>query len=430
MTRSARRPGAVLLLSALLLAGCTGGTSASRPGSPSASATSRPTTSPSATAAPHVARIAVLTSDTGALGAAGQGALDSVTLAAREASTEDLVPGWTFQAVAVNDGGNQSTGQQAASGLVGAPELIGVVGTLNSTIDEGVQPILNSAGVPMVSPAGTAVQLTRRLDGTTLVRPYQTYFRLAPTDADQGPAAARFVASRLHVRRAAVVSDGSSYGRLLAAGFAAEARRRGISTPVVRTLPIEPSATSPASKVARDRAVTAVARARAQVVFFGGSSAAAAAFATALHAAKVRVTVIGGDALLDGGFVAGAPPSAADGAYAVFAGAPPQALTTARPFLARYRAAGFAAEPGPYGATAYDAARALVIAFGYNIGTRTSIDASVLRGVAAGLEAVRFAGATGIVTFDEFGDAVDPPLTLYRLVAGQWRTAGVVRLGG
>jgi branched-chain amino acid transport system substrate-binding protein len=429
MRRRSALAGLVAALLALaVLAACSNGPASPSPTTTgSASASSSP--SPSASTAPNVAEIAVLASDTGPLGSTGQSVRAAVELAVEQANLDELVPGWSFEVVAANDRSKQSVGQQAASGIAASRPMIGVVGTLRSTIDEGVQPILNTAGIPMVSPAGTAIQLTRRLGPAGVVRPFPTYFRLSPTDADQGPAAARFTSRTLEATRVAVLSDGSSYGRLLADGFAAEAKRLGLRRPLVREVVVPATSSKAAALSARGAVADAVGAARVDAVFFGGSATEAAAFSQALTVAEVAAPMIGGDSLLDAEFLTQVGTLAAEGSYAVFPGAAPDELKSARALRTLWQTAGSDTEPGPYSANAYDAARAILLGFAKSIGDRETVTDAVLVDLVAALDETEFLGATGRVEFDDFGDAIDPPLSAYRLVEGSWVEVGVIRLG-
>src|ERR1700754_3902955 len=80
-----------------------------------------------------------------------------------------------------------------------AKDAIAYIGAFNSGASAISLPILNEAGVPMISPSNTAVGLTRRGPGANPREPdkyyptgVRTYFRLTPNDAVQGgaPAAA------------------------------------------------------------------------------------------------------------------------------------------------------------------------------------------------------------------------------------------------
>jgi branched-chain amino acid transport system substrate-binding protein len=388
------------------------------------------------TDAARVARIGVLATLTGERGAVGRGLRDAVELAADEASEQELVPGWRFEVVAVDDGGSQSEGQQAASRLSGTADLIGVVGSLGSSVDEGMQPILNNAGVPMVAPAAGATHLTRRVRAGADVRPFPTYFRLAPRTSTEPVAAARFAAGD-GVRTATVVDDGSGYGRGLTAGFRAAAAERGIRVVGGRSVDVgddvesdDTAAGFAAAAAAVDRRDTRLRGVRGRgdgldLVFFGGSADAAGVFGSALREAGVEVPMMGGDALLGEGFEQAEGGRTGD--LAVFSGVPAEAVDAGQDFLSRYDESGAADPAGPFGATGHDAASLLVRAFGSVVGERESVTSGVRSDVVVALGTQRSTGITGPLAFDGFGDRLRPRMTVYRLAdSGTWRPVRTV----
>jgi branched-chain amino acid transport system substrate-binding protein len=122
---------------------------------------------------------------------------------------------------------------------------IGYIGEFNSGASSVSLPILNDAGVAMVSPSNTADGLTVRGPGTGQGEPDKyyptgdrTYFRLAPRDAVQGDALG-IAMRRAGCRRAAVLDDREEYGIAIAAAAARHvhvAVRRHAGRSIVRAL--------------------------------------------------------------------------------------------------------------------------------------------------------------------------------------------------
>lgn len=438
-----RRVLAIVVACTSALAACSAGDTASpAPGSTS-SAAAAGRTSPSATPTEDlsVARIGVLAPSKGELASTGADVRAAVALAIAEANAQRRVPGWRFELADPGNVSNQATGQQAASVLAESDGLLGVVGGLTSSIDDGVAPVLNSRGIPLVGPAATADQLTRRTTRAGVVRPFGTYFRLAPRGSAQGPAAATFLDTRLRAHRVAIVSDGSSEARTWVRGFRAESRRRGVHLPVRSTLPAlrdtgdeaavsgSPSPTGSMSAVDRQlrRLANEIADADVDAVFAAGSATAAVSVGDALTQAKVDAPMIGAEPLLTADLSdTGEQP--AEGDYAVFAGAQADALPSARGFVRRFLAAGHDEPPGAFAANAYDATWAIVDAFGSTVERRTTISPDVLADVVERIGSTRRQGATGLVGFDAYGDAIDAPLAIYRMIDAEWSPRAVVRL--
>jgi branched-chain amino acid transport system substrate-binding protein len=108
--------------------------------------------------------------------------------------------------------------------------IVGVIGTANSGCSEYEIPILNKAHVAMVSPADTAVGLTKSGSGTVPGQPERYYpsgkrsfFRVVASDDHQGRAGAAFMKSR-GLMRVYVLDDNGLYGKGVADAFRISAK--------------------------------------------------------------------------------------------------------------------------------------------------------------------------------------------------------------
>ena len=64
---------------------------------------------------------------------------------------------WTAE----DDEAKPDVGKNAATKLAGDDEVVGVVGTLNSSVSQSVQPVLAAANIAQISPANTGPSLTK-----------------------------------------------------------------------------------------------------------------------------------------------------------------------------------------------------------------------------------------------------------------------------
>ena len=163
-----------------------------------------------------------------------------------------------------------SEGEAANARLaVQDPDVMAYVGTLNSGAARVSMPILNYADLLMVSPANTAVGLTKPglgLPGEPGVyRPSGrlNYIRVVPADDLQGPLAADWAFGR-GVRRVFVVDDAGVYGQGVASLFADRCREKGMV--VLAHVSIDPQAAEFKSFVG------SVMSADPDLVYFGGSA--------------------------------------------------------------------------------------------------------------------------------------------------------------
>lgn len=119
-----------------------------------------------------------------------------------------------------------------AANYAADPDVFGVVGTYNSGCAARMLPVLNRAGVAMVSPGNTLVCLTESAASCTSDEPAayaptgaRTYARVVPNDAYQGAALATYAVKSLKAKRIAVLSGGdeTSAGQAAAVSGAAKA---------------------------------------------------------------------------------------------------------------------------------------------------------------------------------------------------------------
>src|SRR4051812_36209444 len=108
----------------------------------------------------HVAKIGVVAPLEKGLTQFGRGIRNSVQAAVNEANARKALAGWKFEVKAEDDSSDPTTGEAAARRLVADGNVIGVVGTYNSGVAAKVAPVLDSAGIVMISPGNTDPTLT------------------------------------------------------------------------------------------------------------------------------------------------------------------------------------------------------------------------------------------------------------------------------
>lgn len=129
---------------------------------------------------------------------------------------------WTAEAETAN-----------ANRAVRDPDVMIYIGTYNSGAAKISMPILNKAGLLMLSPANTWPGLTKPAIGDPgepeIYRPTGrvTYARLVPTDDLQGPLGAQW-AKEMGVKRVYVLDDNEVYGKGIANLFIEECQNLGL----------------------------------------------------------------------------------------------------------------------------------------------------------------------------------------------------------
>lgn len=115
--------------------------------------------------------------------------------------------------------GDAATGQTAAEAIVANTAVMGVIGTSCSRTAVPACPVIEEAGLIMISPANTAPSLT---DPDAEGWCGENYFRVAYNDKVQGAAVAQFACEELGATTASTIHDGSPYAEQLQQVFADE----------------------------------------------------------------------------------------------------------------------------------------------------------------------------------------------------------------
>ncbi|WP_327249951.1 branched-chain amino acid ABC transporter substrate-binding protein [Streptomyces sp. NBC_01320] len=353
---------------------------------------------------------------TGPLADPGKGIVNSVQLAAQQANEKQVVPGITFKIKALDDRAMADRGKVNARLFVRQPDVIGVVGPQSSRVALTMQQTMDQADLTLVSPANTNPALTLGpdwLSGRT-ARPYQSYFRTVTTDASQGPFAAQFVYRELGKQRVFMIDDDEPYGVGLAATFKAEFTRLGGTVAGKSSISVgDQEFTTLAARIANSGA---------EFVFCGGAYPECGRISRQVKAVSAAIPVVGGDAVYEPTYMDLAGDQA-EGDVAISVGAPADMVHSARAFVTNYKIAGYSTPPGPYGGYAYDSAWAIVEAVKSVVADNGStLPAHARAAVSAAMSEVTFAGMTGPVSFDQYGDATDKQLTVYVVRKGKWAT--------
>lgn len=349
---------------------------------------------------------------TGPLASLGTGIANSVDLAVKVANRTHEVPGITFRVESRDDKAQSSLGQANAKAFAAEANVLGVVGPLNSGVAQDMQKTFSDAHLTEVSPANTNPALSQGPDWAngSEKRPYFTYFRTSTTDAVQGPFAAQFAYNVLGKSKAYLVNDETLYGSGLVATFQAQFTRYGGSVAGQSQI---------TSGHGFGNLVALVKAANPDFLYFGGVYPDAGPLSAALKKAGVHIPLIGGDGIYDPAFIqlGGA---GAEGDYATCVGVPVTMLSTAKTYVADYKAGGYREPYAAYGGYAYDSAWSIIEAVKTAATMHTGLPHDARAWVEAAMPSVAFTGVTGPVSFDAYGDPTNKELTIYEVKHGKW----------
>ena len=339
--------------------------------------------------------------------------------------------------------------------LAGAPQVIAVIGPFDAAVARAEIPIANLASLAMVSPAISSpcltkavylpATLTRTRSAVTCkdagqpaaadLRPntVNNFFRLAPTDDLQGPAAADYAFKSLHIVRAATVSDHEAYGQALARSFAARFVRLGGS--IVGSLDTDLTA----STVEATAFLRRMRADGAQALYFGGSATNRGCVLKSqmadLFPAGDQAPFLGGDGIAEDPACIAQVGSHTSAIYATVPAIDPANRAGAAAVIAAFKRAYPArSDYGAYTVIAYDAAGLLyaalhraIMAAGGRLPPRSRVN-SELAGTAG------YLGVTGTIGFDPAGDTTNRVLSVYRAPGSDplaaWILVGEIDFGG
>jgi branched-chain amino acid transport system substrate-binding protein len=358
-----------------------------------------------------VAKIGVIAPLSGDLSALGLGIQHSVELAVKQANDSNAIDGWTLEVAAKDDEAKPDVGKNAATSLAADKDVIGVVGTLNSSVSQSVQPVLSSAKITQVSPANTNPSLTQGANWkTSPQRTYPGYFRTCTTDAIQGPFAARYLFEKAKIQKVATIHDKKAYGQGLVETFTEEFKKAGGQVVAAQTInPDDANYQAVISKVKP---------AAPDAIYYGGEYPQAGPLSQQMKAAGLKVPLMGGDGIFDPKYISlGGKTSEGDLATSV--GAPTDTLDTAKKFVADYNSAGYKDPYAAYGAYSFDAANAIITALKTSLKDAKDAE-SARQATIDAMSKVSFDGVTGKVAFDQYGDTTSKVLTVYKVAGGKW----------
>lgn len=277
------------------------------------------------------------------------------------------------------------------------PNVMAYIGTYNSGAAKISMPVLNRAGLVMISPGNTYSGLTKPGMGESnepdIYRPSGKlgFFRVVPADDLQGAMGARWM-KQLGAKTVYVLDARDLYGRGIADVFEQTAGDIGLR--VVGREGIDPRAQEYKSVMTKIKATNP------DFVYFGGTTQNnAGQVAKDMLAVGLTAKLMAPDGCFDSAFIQASGAENLNGrTFITFGGVPPDKLTgLGATFVKNYRAA-YGKDPEAYGVYGYVAAQVAIAA----IAKAGSKDREAIR---AAVEAYKTEdSALGPFSFDKNGD--------------------------
>jgi branched-chain amino acid transport system substrate-binding protein len=257
--------------------------------------------------------------------------------------------------------------REAAQKAIDDPQVVAYIGPLASDQAKVSIPMLNEAGIALISPAATWPGLTKPgyepgEPGIYYPAGRRNFFRVVPSDDVQGVAAARW-ADQFLIKTAYIVDEGTAYGQGVAGIFKIAAQDRGIEI-----LGHDSFDSGAITDEEIEAVATKVVESEADLLYYGGSYATATAGATGSVGGKLISTIkrinpdiriMGPDALVQDDLIKEFGADLVEGILGTNVAIPPTELESAADFVADYRAKCGKAPP-PYAGGAYDAMKVIL----------------------------------------------------------------------
>ncbi|QUQ67477.1 branched-chain amino acid ABC transporter substrate-binding protein [Kutzneria sp. CA-103260] len=346
----------------------------------------------------------------GNLSAVGLGIEHSADLAVAQANEKCTVKGYKLSLDGEDDQATPQTGAQAATKMSSDSNVVGVVGTLNSSVAQTVQPILSGKKIPMVSPANTNPSLTQGKDPANEKRQFDNYFRVCTTDTFQGPYAADYLVKTAGKKKIAIIQDGKTYGLGLSQAVADRVTKDGGQ--VVDKEQVGENDTDFSGVLTKVKATSP------DAIFYGGEYPAAGPLSKQAAGLGLNVPVMGGDGIFDPKFIA---LGGKEGDLATSVGAPADQLQSAAQFIKDYAAKSYKEPYASYGAFAYDAANVIIASLAKTLGDSGTWSDTQRDALIKNIQSYSGTGATGPISFDQYGDSTNKVLTVYQVSSGDWK---------
>ena len=306
--------------------------------------------------------------------------------------------------------------------------IVGWIGPFNSGCAAVEIPILNQAGLAMVSPANTALGLTK--EGGEPAEPEQyyptgerNYTRVIVADDKQGRAGAVYMQD-LGVQSVYILDDQETYGKGLADQVQAAAGDLGIE--VLGRESIDGDAANYRSLM------TQIAQTQPDAIYFGGitqnNAGQLVSDKVGVGMNNSEVLFMGPDGILEEEFLSAAG-DAADGIYITFGGLPASELPGAgQEFVSKYEERFPDSSIEAYTTYGYEAANVMLDA----IERAYNADGEVTRaGVVRELFATQdYNGTVGTWSFDADGDTTLTQLSGNRVENGEFEFDRVIDVSG
>ncbi|HLE77989.1 MAG TPA: branched-chain amino acid ABC transporter substrate-binding protein [bacterium] len=332
----------------------------------------------------NVIKIATQSPLSGGQSTLGVGIKDGAQLCIDQQAAR-IVTGFRVQLVPFDDQAKPDVGVANAKNLVTDPDILLVVGHLNSGVAIPSSEVYNDNNLAMISPANTNPLITDR--------GYRVVTRVVGRDDVQGQVGAEFAGKDLKVKSVYIVHDKTAYGQGVAEFFRDNAPKNGI-----QVLGFEGTE----EKANFDPILTPIGARNPGMIYFGGIYDQAGVFFKQARAKGIKALFMGPDGMdsTDLPKIAG---QAIVGMHYTTVAGPPAFYPGAAKFIADFKAK-YKRDPEPFSAQAYDSCWIGLTALANAIKAAGGKKPTRLQVTNAVRNIKGFKGLTATYSFDAKGD--------------------------
>ena len=327
----------------------------------------------------------------------GEDMRNGAQLAVEQANARgEVIPGYRLALYALDDQRSPTQAVAAAKKLVADPNVVAVIGHLNSSCTMPASAVYHEARLLQITPVSSNPQISRQ--------GFDTFYRTCATDDLQGPAAALFAVKDLGAKRIFILDDMTTYGR----GLANEFQKKVVA---LRGEVLGHEGITQGDKEFAPL-LTKIKALKPDLVFFAGMFPEGALLIKQRADLGVPGHFLGGDGLFDPVLIDLATPQAAEGIHLTTIGSDIRAIPTAREFLRAYEER--FGPIGAYSAYAYEATNIAIEAIRQG-GKKDR--AAVLSAMKALKD---YPGLFGRQNFDQKGDTLIRDIGIFTVKGGRF----------
>jgi len=313
---------------------------------------------------------------------------EGMEMALDEVNAAGGIGGRKLRLLREDDQESVDEGLMVAQRIARNPEVVAVIGHLQSFVTVPAAATYDQAGVILISPVSTSPELT--------APGYRHVFRMVNTDPQMGREMADEAAQRGY-RNVAVYHVRNSYGYALAQAFSTQAQKNGLAVAAQASYEADqaPGGRGFAATLERWKLLGNL-----DAVFVAGEVPLAGELIAQIRRAGITIPILGTDAMSTPELLSTGGP-ATEGTIVPTFFHPDENRPAVRRFVEAFRAR-YKAEPDPGSALGYDAVRVLAEAMRRANTSSPAVVADTMRGLRG------FEGVTGAFSFGPNGDLATP----------------------